>query len=280
MTVNPWLERRVFNWAHQGGAREGPSNTLYAMRHALEAGAHGLELDVHVTRDGHLVVAHDDELRRTTGAEGRIATSTLEHLRTLDAAHQWVPGEITVESASPETYTLRNDGSRPVDPELRIPTLQEVFDAFPGVPLNLEVKRFRAALPLARFLRRTARTDIVVASIRPLAMWAFHLRARSVPFVPGPVGVALVWIASRVRIPVPIRGGAAIQVPLRLKGWKVTDRRLVAAAHRAGLAVHVWTLDDPAEIGQALDLGVDGIMTDRPTVVAGILTERGAAWVR
>ena len=268
----------MFNWAHQGGAREGPSNTLYAMRGALEAGAHGLELDVHLTRDGHLVVAHDDELRRTTGADGRIATSTLEHLQTLDAAHQWVPGEVAVEDASPDAYRLRNDGSQPVDADLRIPTLQEVLDTFPGVPLNLEVKRLRAALPLARFLRRTDRTDVVVASIRPLALWAFRLRARAVPFAPSPVGLAVVWLASRVRVPVPIRGGVAIQVPLRLKGRTVTDKRLVAATHRAGLAVHVWTLDDPAEIRQALDLGVDGIMTDRPTLVAEALAERGVAW--
>ena len=278
MTANPWLARRVFHWAHQGGAREGPSNTLHAMRGALAAGAHGLEVDVHVTKDGEIVVAHDDELVRMTGEEGRIATSTLEHLRTLDAAHQWVPGHIAVEGAPDADYPLRNRSGGPVDPDLRIPTLQEAFDAFPGVPLNLEVKRRRGAWPLARFLRRSPRGDVIVTSIRPLALWAFRLRARAVPFAPGPIGLAFVWLASRVRLAVPIRGGVAIQVPLRFKGRTITDRRLIAAAHRAGLAVHVWTLDDPAEIRRALDLGVDGIMTDRPSVVAEALTERGAAW--
>lgn len=278
MTANPWLERRVFHWAHQGGAREGPSNTLHAMRGAIEAGAHGLEVDVHVTKDGHIVVAHDDELGRMTGADGRISTSTLQHLRTLDAAHQWVPGRVAVEGAPDEEYTLRNRGREPVDPDLRIPTLQEVLDTFPGVPLNLEIKRLRVAWPLARFLRRTNRDDVIVTSIRPLALWAFRLRGRTVPFAPGPVGLAVVWLASRARIPVPIRGGVAIQVPLRLKGRTITDKRLVAAAHRAGLAVHVWTLDDPADIRQALDLDVDGIMTDRPSVVAEALAGRGAGW--
>ncbi len=278
VTANPWLERRVFHWAHQGGAREGPSNTLHAMRRALDLGADGLELDVHVTKDGHLVVAHDDELARMTGVDGRIATSTLEYLQTLDAAHQWVPGHLAVEGAPDDQYPLRHQGPGPVDPGLRIPTLQEMFDTFPGVPLNLEVKRRRAARPLAKYLRQNARGDIIVTSIRPLALWVFRLRARGVPFAPGPVGLAVVWLASRLRIPVAFRGAVAVQVPLRFKGRTFTDKRLVAAAHRAGLAVHVWTLDDPDEIRQALDLGVDGIMTDCPSVVASALTERGVAW--
>ena len=268
----------MFHWAHQGGAREGPSNTLHAMRRALGVGAHGLELDVHVTKDGHVVVAHDDDLVRMTGEDGRIATSTLEYLRTLDAAHQWVPGEVAVAGAPDDEYPLRNDGPGPVDPDLRIPSLQEVFDAFPDVPLNLEIKRRRAAWPLAKFLRQNPRDDIIVTSIRPMALWAFRLRARSVPFAPGPIGLGVVWLASRLRIPVTMRGAVAVQVPLRFKGRTITDKRLVAAAHRAGLAVHVWTLDEAVEIRQALELEVDGIMTDRHSVVAEVLTEQGVGW--
>ena len=278
MTANPWLERRVFHWAHQGGAREGPSNTIYAMRHALQAGAHGLELDVHRTKDGVLVVAHDDELRRTTGTEGRIATSSLEHLRTLDAARQWVEGEVAVDGAPPEQYPLRNEGPGPRTPELGIPTLQEVLDAFPGVPMTLEIKRWRAAWPLAKLLRQLGRDDVIVVSIRPWALWAFRLRARSVPCAPSPVGMADFWLASPARMAVRLRGAVAIQVPLRHKGVRITDRRLVEKAHKAGLAVHVWTLDDPAEIQEALDAGADGVMTDRPTVLAAVLAERGASW--
>ena len=278
MTANPWLERRVFHWAHQGGAREGPSNTIYAMRHALQAGAHGLELDVHRTKDGVLVVAHDDELRRTTGTEGRIATSSLEHLRTLDAARQWVEGEVAVDGAPPEQYPLRNEGPGPRTPELGIPTLQEVLDAFPGVPMTLEIKRWRAAWPLAKLLRQLGRDDVIVVSIRPWALWAFRLRARSVPCAPSPVGMADFWLASPARMAVRLRSAVAIQVPLRHKGVRITDRRLVEKAHKAGLAVHVWTLDDPAEIQEALDAGADGVMTDRPTVLAAVLAERGASW--
>ncbi len=278
MTANSWLARRVFHWAHQGGAREGPSNTLCAMRRGLAAGAHGLELDVHRTRDGHLVVAHDDDVQRMTGSSGRIATSTLEQLRMLDAAHQWAPGEVTLASGPDDAYPLRHQGPGPVDPELRIPTLQEVFDAFPGVPLNLEIKRWRAALPLAKVVKGLARDDVIVVSIRPWALWLFRRRAGAAPFAPSPIGLVLIWLASRAGLSLPNRGAVAIQVPLELMGRKVTDRRLVKAARRAGLAVHVWTLDEPALVRRALDLDVDGIMTDRPSVVAAVLAERGVAW--
>src|SRR5687768_2375516 len=96
---NPWLQRRVFHWAHQGGAKEGPSNTLFAMDRALAAGAHGLEFDVHRTHDGQLVLAHDKRLDRTTNGSGEIAERPLEELRRLDAAYWWVPGSVDDHSA-------------------------------------------------------------------------------------------------------------------------------------------------------------------------------------
>jgi glycerophosphoryl diester phosphodiesterase len=277
--VNPWVRRRVFNWAHQGGAREGPSNTLWAMRRALTAGAHGLELDVHRTADGVLVVAHDDELVRMTGAPGRISTSSIEDVRKLDAAHNWIPGKVAAETAGPgEEFTLRHQGPGPVDPELRIPTLDEVLAAFPGVPLNLEIKRRPAAEPLAELLNRIRRDDVIVVSIRPAAIRAFRRLAPSVAAAPGPVALVLFWLASRVGIALPLKGCVAIQVPLRLWFKRVTDRRLVRAAHRRDLAVHVWTVDDPAAMRKAVDLGADGIMTDRPSVLAGVLADLGAGW--
>lgn len=278
MTANPWLERRVFNWAHRGGGREGPSNTLYAMQHAVDVGAHGLELDVHRTKDHHLVVAHDDDLAAMTGASGRISTSTLEELRTLDVAHNWVPGEVAVADAAPERYTLRNDGPGPRTPELGIPTLEEVLARFPGVPLNLEIKRWRGALPMAKALRNLGRDDIIVVSIRPWALWLFRLRAPSVKVAPSPVGLFAIWFASRVRLPLPFPGSVAIQPPLRRKGKVFADRRLIETAHKAGLAVHVWTVDERAEIEEALELGVDGIMTDCPSVLAAVLAERRVGW--
>lgn len=98
---NPWLDRGVYHWAHQGGAREGPSNTLFAMAAALAAGSHGIELDVHRTKDGRLMVLHDATLERTTNGHGKVADHTLEELQRLDAAYWWVPG--TVDDHDPST---------------------------------------------------------------------------------------------------------------------------------------------------------------------------------
>ncbi|MBW3614956.1 MAG: glycerophosphodiester phosphodiesterase, partial [Actinobacteria bacterium] len=94
MSTNPWLERRVLNWAHQGGSREGPSSTLFAMRKAVDAGADALELDVHMSADDVLVVCHDATVERTTDGRGAIAELTLSDLKALDNAYWWVPGSV------------------------------------------------------------------------------------------------------------------------------------------------------------------------------------------
>lgn len=277
--TNPWRARRVLHWAHQGGAREGPSNTLWAMRRAMKAGAHGLEVDVHRTADGVLVVAHDDELKRMTGAPGRISNMTRDDLQRLDAARNWMAGKLAAKTAGPgERWPLRHEAPGPVDPELRIPTLEEVLDAFPDVPFTVEIKRRQAAAPLADLLERVGRDDVIVVSIRPIAQWAFRRRAPRAPVAAGPVGLVAFWLASRIRISLPLPGCVAIQVPLRLGSKTVTDRRLVRAAHRRDLAVHVWTLDDPGEMEKAIDLDADGIMTDCPSVLARVLRDRGVGW--
>src|SRR5687768_9453981 len=94
MTTNPWLERRVLNWAHQGGAKEAPSSTLFALRQAVANGADALELDVHMTKDGVLVVCHDATVDRTTNATGAIAELTLDDVKRLDNAYWFVPGSV------------------------------------------------------------------------------------------------------------------------------------------------------------------------------------------
>ena len=127
--ANPWLDRRPLNYAHQGGAREAPSSTLHAMRQALSAGADGLELDLHVTADRHLVVCHDATVDRTTQGSGRISELTLAELQRLDNAYWWVPGSVVDHGAADGDYPLR--GRAPADPYLRIATVVEVLEAFP-----------------------------------------------------------------------------------------------------------------------------------------------------
>lgn len=267
-----WRSRKVFHWAHQGGAREGPSNTLWAMQEARRHHASGLELDVHVTKDGCVVVAHDDSLRRMTGASGTIANSRLEDLSALDAAYHWVPGKVDARHLEPgETWELRGRG-------LRIPTLEEVMDEFPNVPLNLELKSRKAAAALAKLLASRPLEDLIVVSFRDTWIRKFRRLAPGVAVAPGRLTILLFWLASRFGWAPTMRAYTALQVPIRLGPITVTDSRLMAQAEKRQLAVHVWTVDDERDMEHALSLGVHGIMTDRPSVLDAVLDRTKKRW--
>jgi glycerophosphoryl diester phosphodiesterase len=279
---NPWLRRRVIAYAHRGGAREAPSNTLYAMRRALARGATGLELDVHPTADGHLVVCHDPTVDRTTDGSGPISSLTLEQVRSLDAAYWFCPGEEAVRGRDPKDYPLRGLAGR--DPSLRLPTLEEVLQAFPGVVLNIDIKQgppatrayeAEVAAALARFGRGD---DVIVTSFNDATVRAFSELAPHVPTAAGLGETAEFVAAVRSGAPPPALARQALQLPPTWAGADLVDRALVEAAHRAGLAVHVWTVDDPGEMARLVSLGVDGIMSDVPSVLARVLAELGAAW--
>ncbi len=276
------MERRVLAYAHRGGSLEGPSSTLLAMRRALEAGANGLELDVHATADRHLVVCHDPTVDATTDAAGTIATMTLSELRSLDNAYWFVEGEGAVRGRDAQDYVLR--GRAPLDPELRVPTLEEVLRAFPGVPLNLDIKQTSPAVvpyeaSLAKLLADHGRgDDVIVASFLDAATAAFTKIAPEVPTSAGMLAVAQFWRAVRDHDKPPSLSHCALQVPVDFQGMTIVDEDLVAAAHGAGLAVHVWTIDEPEEMARLVGLGVDGIISDRPSVLRRKLEELGVAW--
>lgn len=272
-THNPWLDRRVYHWAHQGGAREGPSNTLHAMTAALAAGAHGIELDVHRTKDGRLVVLHDATLGRTTNGHGKVADHTADELQRLDAAYWWVPGKVDDHDPATPTdrYTLR--GRAPTDPDLRIPTLDEVLDRF-DVPLTIEVKDEAVVVPLVALLRTRNRTgDVIVTSFMERIVRRLRRAGPELPLAPG--RVYNLWFLARLLVRWPPRRSSyvAVQVPHRYRGVTFLSRRLVDAAHRAGMAVHAWTIDDEVEMRELIAVGVDGIMTDWPSVLAAVLRE-------
>jgi glycerophosphoryl diester phosphodiesterase len=267
----------VFHWAHGAGTHEAPASTLFAMRQALANGADGLELDLHATRDGRLVVCHDPTVERTTDGSGAIADMTLEQLKRLDNAYWWVPGkEVDHDAATPpHAYVLR--GRAPADPELTIPTLDEVLEAFPGVPLNLELKRPGYEHLLARALGSRSSGDVIVASFHDRVVRAFRALVPAATTAASRRYVVRFWAGSRVGLAPRRSPHVALQVPERRYGIRVTDRRLVEAAHRAGLAVHVWTVNDEPTMDELIDLGVDGIMTNRPSVLAAVLRRRGKA---
>ena len=276
---NPWLERRVLAYAHQGGAREGPSSTMAALRQAVAAGADALELDVHASADGELVVCHDATVDRTTDGTGAILQLTLAELRRLDNAYWWVPGEVVDHDAPPEAYVHR--GKAPADPGYGVATLREVLEAFPGVYLNLDVKQTAPAVPpyeeaLARLLGEFGRTDdVIVASFDDRATDAFSRHAPEVHTSAGTLATAEFWRAVQADEPAPPTRHVALQVPAAYGGVTVVDRRFVERAHEAGLAVHVWTIDGADEMGALVDRGVDGVMTDRPSVLVDLLRRRG-----
>jgi glycerophosphoryl diester phosphodiesterase len=291
---NPWLGRSVFHWAHQGGAKEAPSNTLHALELSRENQADGLEFDVHRSRDGRVVLIHDAALQRTTDRSGWVSQHSAGELAAMDAAYWWVPGQ--VDNHDPTTgqpaYELRGQVDK--DPDLGIPILDDVLDRFGHLPMTIEVKDEAAAEPLVSLLRakEIPFDNLIVTSFSDTVVDRLHRLAPDLPLAPGGRWTFRFYVRARLRLPLPKRGPyVALQVPhhrplreleqipgaLRAvlpKGWKltVTSRRLVRAAHRAGLAVHVWTIDDADEMRVLIGMGVDGIMTDRPTLLSHVLS--------
>ncbi|HJV09222.1 MAG TPA: glycerophosphodiester phosphodiesterase family protein [Acidimicrobiales bacterium] len=257
-------------WAHQGGAREGPSNTLHAMRKAVhEVGANALEFDVHLTRDKALVVAHDRKLGRISEGSGRISRMTLAELQDVDAAYWWVPGTLQDHAAS--AYPLR--GRYVDDPALRLPTVEQVLDEFPDVALTIEVKAMRAAKPLVDLLRRRGRANVTVTAFFDYRLWP--IRRTKPPVDLAPALGYLAWFRFRLLLRLPPRRSPyqRIQVPIKIWGVTFLDvkGRFLRAARRAGLQVDAWTIDDPAVMTRLIDDGVDGIMTDTPSVLAAVV---------
>jgi len=277
-----WLERRLISYAHQGGAWESPSSTIFAINRALAAGATGIELDVHATADGELVVCHDATVDRTTAATGDIASFTLAELRRLDFSFWFVPGADVTPDRPPDEYPYR--GRAPDDPHFGIATLREVLEQFPGVVLNLDIKQTAPVVApyeesLARLLAEFERTDdVIVASFLDPATDAFRTFAPMVPTSAGTVATADFWRAVRNGGALPETPTVAFQVPERMGDLVVVDEAFVGAAHQSGKAVHVWTINDAPTMERLIGMGVDGIISDVPTTLSQVLRERDVAW--
>lgn len=246
----------VLAFAHRGGARHpdlaGLENTLAAFRHAAELGYAHLETDVHVTRDGVLLAFHDSSLDRVTDGAGALA----------DLTHD-------------EARGARVGGSEPV------PRLAELVDAFPGARFNIDLKSAAAVAPLAAFIaERDLWERVCVGSFSVRRTRRFrHLTGGRVPTAAHTLEILAFRFLPSARLAATLAGGGqALQVPHRRGGIRVVTPGLVRRAHSAGKHVHVWTVDDPAEMAELLDRGVDGIFTDRTDVLKDVLTERGQWW--
>lgn len=280
--ANPWLERRVVAFAHQGGAHEGPSSTLYAIGQAIARGASAVELDVHATRDRQIVVCHDETVDRTTNHLGAISDLTLDDLREMDNAYWWIEGDAVTPGRDAADYPLR--GRAPADRHLGIATLEEVATAFPGVVLNLDIKRTAPEVEayeqlLVDELRRLERTEsVIVASFHDAAIQAFRAVAPEVATSAATGETAEFFFSIHDGAAPVVPPVCAFQVPATFGDVTVVDDVFVTAAHAAGVAVHVWTINDTEEMARLVDLGVDGIVSDTPSPLVALLRARGCAW--
>lgn len=287
-----WTDRRFLHIAHQGGENEVPSATMYALKTALRKGADMLEVDVHVTADGELVVLHDPTVDRTTNGRGAVQEMTLAEVQALDAAHWFVPGRNAVHDAAEAEYVLRGirTGAKPPPPgctadDFRIPTLREVLTEFPTVMMNIEIKNGppqgtgyerQLADLLAEFGRGD---DTIIASFVDTWTETFRAYNGDVSTSTGTAQTGLFKGTSLAVAPgAPPLMHDAFQVPVEFEGVPVVDADFVADAHANGMAVHVWTIDDAETMEWLLDLGVDGIMTAEPTVLEQVLQQRGTLW--
>lgn len=286
---NPWLERRVLNMAHQGGEIEAPSNTLYALKTAQEKGSDVLEIDVHATADRELVVIHDATVDRTTNGSGRVDAMTLEEIKKLDAAHWFVPDCGTCHDEPDSAYELRgyatgdkklNGRMKDFEPnDFTIPTLREVFETFPNEFINIEIKSTAPQTTpyediLADLLAEYDRTDdTIVVSFLDHAIEKFKVHAPDVHTATATAETAAFWASAQGPLPgAPNPRYQAMQVPIELNGVSVVTPEFVEKAHANGLAVHVWTINERADMEWLIKIGVDGIMTDRPTLLEKVLT--------
>ncbi|HEY9290169.1 MAG TPA: glycerophosphodiester phosphodiesterase [Microlunatus sp.] len=247
-------------FAHRGGAAYAPNvgreNTLVAFQNAVDLGYRYLETDVHATADGKLVAFHDPRLDRVTDRAGAIAELPFAEVRRAKVAG-----------------------------ELQIPTLAELAEAFPEIRFNIDCKADDAVEPLARQVRELDLVDrVCLSSFGPERLRRLHRLLPEVPTAISSRAIAQLRFAPFLSW-LPVLGrlinspGVAIQLPTvtPILGRQVTliTPALIRGAHRAGRQVHAWTIDDRAEIERLIDLGVDGIFTDRPDVLKSVLVDRG-----
>lgn len=239
---------RAHAFAHRGGAREVEENTMPAFAHAVGLGYSHVELDVHATRDGVVVIHHDPDMSRICGDPRRIADLDWSELR-----------------------EIRTKGGA------EIPRLEELFASFPRLFVNIETKSSQAVTPLCALIKRLGvlericigsfdpkRTREARAALGPGLLWS-----------PAHLQVAKLW-ARGWGMPFGLGDFGVVQVPVSWNGIAVITRRFIRAAHEAGVAVQIWTVNDKREMTRLLDLGVDGLMTDCPTLLREVLEARGA----
>ena len=262
--AHPYFENlpRPLVIAHQGGDGIWPSNTLFAFEHAAELGVDVLEMDIHMTKDGVLVVSHDETVDRLTDGEGLIKEMNLSQIQSFDAAYDWSQLDDGAE------YPYRGQG-------ITIPTLESVFERFPDYRMNIEIKQSEPSIaqPFCDLIRKHNMADkVLVASFSDEALVEFRETCPGIA-TSGSRGQIQTFVFMHLaflgRLYPP--DFSAVQVPIENSGITILTRRFVDVAHARGLWVDAWTIDDPAEMQMLIDIGVDGLITDRPDLLLELL---------
>ncbi|MCI0398172.1 MAG: glycerophosphodiester phosphodiesterase [Chloroflexi bacterium] len=240
--------------AHQGGDGLWPGDTLYAFERAAGMGVDVLEMDVHSTADGALVLMHDDTVDRTTDGAGKINSLTLDELKSLDAGYDWSPD-------GGQSFPYRGQG-------ITAPTLEEIFTTFPSQWMVIEIKQVEPPIvePLCQMIRQYGLADrALVASFHKQTMAAFRTACPEVATSAAEDEIRPFFILNTLFLGALHSPPAhAFQVPEYSGSLHVLTPRFVRGAHGRNLEVHAWTINETADMQRMLDLGIDGIITDYP----------------
>lgn len=235
-----------------------PGDTLLFLEKAASLGVDILEMNVHMTADGEIVLIHDDTVDSTTNGAGKVSEMTLEEIKALEVGVNWTQDD-------GQTYPYRGAG-------LQIPILEEVFQAYPEYPMNIELKAESTAAGerLCEVILEYGRSDsVLVASSRDEALEAFREACPEVATSANRGEVTQFVLLSYALLANPIKPDyQALQVPEKSSGIQIMRPGFVNAAHKRGLQVHVWTVDDPEEMNRYLEMGVDAILTNN---IAGLM---------
>lgn len=259
MTLDPLRWPTPVPIAHRGSRLLWPENTMEAFGSAIAMGYRHLETDLHITSDGVLVCIHDDTVDRTTNGTGDVSSFSFEELQALDAGYR---------HASRGGFAFRGKG-------VTVPSFEEVLATFSDVNIVVDMKIDGLATPLHELIDRLeAHARIIVGSFEDERIDEFLDASGGRVATSTGTALSRLWVlTSRVGRGVKC-DAKALQLPTQIRGVKVVDEKLVAAAHDAGLQVHVWTVNDGVEMARLLDIGVDGLITDRPDVLKELLVER------
>ena len=247
--------------SHRGGRSLGPENTVYTFKRATELGSDVLEMDLQTTSDGALVILHDREVERTTNGKGAVDSFTLSELKKLDAGFRWSPD-------NSRSYPLRNKG-------VTIPTLTEVFKAFPDTRINIEIKssQVNTIQNFCRTIRDHGMSEkVMVACFDAGKLGEFRSLCPEVATSAGASEAAMFYWLQWAHLESAYSPSAqALQIPQAYGQYRIATRRFLDAAHARNLRVHVWTVNEVEPMQRLIDLGVDGIMTDYPERLVKIL---------